>query len=638
MVSGSDTRVESFSQGDLEKRLREIARCHFPDELFDRRELAHLVRVVTNDVLLLTDLYTRVSLHDILKSRGSAVPAFLRGLLERSGGEDDENRLYEVKRLPDRIKTVGDKCLFDVGLSGQADYNGIPLQNLGQRSYILASEILERLGEDPRLSRFFRDNRLHNLPIEEEVTFLQQCSRRFAVYARLLHWLRSDGSEATDREPDDAKEAPESSAPSARQAGEPAVASASPAVEVREHPAAGQGPVGDGALVAPFPGDRQEVARERLLLSKEELLAAYERILLFSSLDIDALVARLSRIVVAQEEAIRALADDFSLHAAGTGSLNRPPSYLFVGPTGVGKNYLVETLISMLEEKWEIAIPFLTLEGPNYTYPSDINELRGATRGFIRSDEEGILTEFHHSAVAAPLSIILIDEVEKAHSQLRKFFLSIMDRGTVTDNRGHVLSFANSMLVFTSNIGYSELAQSAAPIGYADRETADRKAAQSVRHDLRRGLSPEFVNRLKLVHFDYLNTEAIERIFDLEFARIARRFVEVHGLEIQVMPAARSEILRQGYSYDKGARFLRAVMEKRLNVAISRKIKADESGNHRGARSVLRFLRDLKEGKRPFDLEDVRRRVMGHARARVPYCRVVIDFRSDQFTYAGGSE
>ncbi|MFQ5718692.1 MAG: AAA family ATPase [Acidobacteriota bacterium] len=633
MASSTTKRIETFSDDDLERRLRDIVRERFPDEIFDRRELSHLVRVVTSDVLLLTDLYARVSLRDILDAGGTTVPSFVSHILDPSAPESDA-LVYEVKRLPDRIKSVGDKCLFDVGLIGQSDYHGVSLQELGQRSYHLASEILERLGEDPRLSRFFRENRMQNLPIEEEVSFLAQCSRRFAMYARILHCLRAADPEHSGPESDEAGPA---SGETARGAGaEPAAAPSLPEVGMpASDPVAGGGTPDAAALVARFPVHQGDAARERLLLSKEELLSAWERILLFSWLDIDGLVERLQHTVVAQEQAIRALADDFALHAVGTRNLNRPPSYLFVGPTGVGKNYLVETLIAMLEEEWKIEIPFLTLEGPNYTYPSDINELRGATRGFIRSDEEGILTEFHHRAAGAPLSVLLIDEVEKAHPQLRKFFLSIMDRGTVTDNRGQVLSFANSMLVFTSNIGYSDLARHGAPIGYGDVESADRTAGQQVRRDLRRTLSPEFVNRLKMVHFEHLDPSAIDRIFDLEFRRIARRFDEVHGLVTQLEPAARAEILKQGYSHDHGARFLRAVMERCLNVEISRKIKADETRPSRGSRRILRYLRELKGNKRPFDLDAVRQRVLGQARVRVPYARIIVDHRDGEFTYRG---
>ena len=134
--------------------------------------------------------------------------------------------------------------------------------------------------------------------------------------------------------------------------------------------------------------------------------------------------------VIDQQEAIDTVCDDFSLFATGTHSRRKPLSYFFIGPTGVGKNLLIERLVEALEGLWGLEVPLLLIEGPSYTYPSDINELRGSTRGFIRSDEEGLLTEFHHRASAAPFSVILVDEVEKAHAQLRKYFLSIMDRGT----------------------------------------------------------------------------------------------------------------------------------------------------------------------------------------------------------------
>jgi MoxR-like ATPase len=647
-----ERRIEDISREALEERLRAIARDHHPEEILGRMELVHLVQVVTSEALALTDLYARVSLGEILERRTPTLPPALCALAERSSLDGEPRLLFEVRQLPDRVKAVGDKCLFDLGLSGQSDYQGIPLGELGPRSYQVASQILARLAEDPLLERYFRDNRLRNLPIEEEVIFLQQCSRRFALYADLLRWLRDDrpvapalGDRDHGREGDAGagadRDIPSGGEERLADRGEasPPVRAAGAPSEASPQDAAGASAERDddpgGALVSRFPSSRPAPLGERLLLSRDELLAAYERILLFSSLDLAALRDRLAQTVVAQEQAIQALCDEFSLYAAGTHNLNRPPSYLFVGPTGVGKNHLVETLIGLLEEAWRLEIPFLTLEGPSYTYPSDINELRGATRGFIRSDEEGILTEFHQRASTSPLSVILVDEIEKAHPQLRRFFLSIMDRGTVTDNKGQVLHFANSMLIYTSNIGYSDLPRRAAPIGYADQEAQDRRAEQEVRRELRRALSPEFVNRLRLVHFGYLDAEAIDRIFDLELTRIERRFEEVHGLGLVVTPAARQEILGRGYSHDHGARHLRARMESLINVEVSRKIKTDERGRRPGARRMLRYLRELKDGRRPFDLDEVRARVLRQARARVPYRRVVVDFRGGEFSYEG---
>ncbi|MFQ5670469.1 MAG: AAA family ATPase [Acidobacteriota bacterium] len=622
--------IETITRTRLGKRLRGIARQHFPDEILNRRELAHLVQVVTNDALLLTDLYAGVSLGEILARRIPRRGSVLRSVAEKQHVRDATRMLFEVRRLPEQIKAVGDKCLFDVGLSGQSDYRGIPLFELGKRSYEAASEILAQLADDRLLGRYFLENRLRNMPIEEEVIFLQQCARRFALYADLLGWLRSD-----DEEPDDdEKEAapPRDASPHSVQVSGLASSSAAEAIQAGFHEEWG---AHEEPSAVRFSSARPRFPGGRFLLAKEELLAAYERILLFSGLDINTLGKRLERIVVGQEEAIKSLCDEFALHAAGTHNLTRPPSYLFVGPTGVGKNYLVETLIELLGTSWNIEIPLLTLEGPNYTYPSDINELRGATRGFIRSDEDGILTDFHRKSSMVPLSIILIDEVEKAHPQLRKFFLSIMDRGTVTDNRGQVLHLANSMIIYTSNIGYSDLARRADPIGYSDREFQERRVARDVSRELRRSLSPEFVNRLRIVHFNHLDQEAIDKVFDLEFARIARRFQEVHGLHIEVTAAARREILHRGYSHVHGARHLRARMESLINVEISRKIKAEDKRRRPGIKRVVRYLRDLKTGRRAFDLEDVQFRVIRETRARVPYSHVRVEFRDGEFLYRG---
>ena len=624
-------RVENITRLGLGGRLRRLATRRFPGEAVGRQELNHLVQVITNEALLLTDLYASVSLRSILDRRLGTVGPLPRALADTRG----RGPLYEVRRLPDQIKAVGDKALFDVGLIGQAAYRGVPLLELGPRSYEFAAAVLERLAEDETLARYFRDNRLRAMSLEEEVAFLQQCARRFTLHAEILQALRADTDRTeTTAEPVIGTDVEGGSGPRAAAAGAAPCAPSPPPPPPAAQEAAEAGMSDPGtALLAPVAA-RPASPRGRTLMSQEELLAACERVLLFSELDLEALRQELERRVVDQRPAIRALCDEFALFAAGTEDLNRPPSYLFVGPTGVGKNHLVESLIELLETAWGIEIPFLTLEGPNFTYPSDINELRGATRGFIRSDEDGMLTEFHQRAIGAPLAVILVDEVEKAHPQLRKFFLSIMDRGTVTDNRGHVLHFGNCMVIYTSNIGYSDLARGAAPIGYLDQEDADRRFGQEVRRELRRALSPEFVNRLRVVPFDYLAPGAFEAIFDLELEAIARRFAEVHGLELEVTAAARRAILERGTSHDFGARHLRARLETLVTVEVSRRIKADELPRS-GSSRLVRYLRALKVGGRPFDPEAVRARVLRQAGARVSYRRVVVDFAGGAFTYRG---
>jgi hypothetical protein len=457
------------------------------------------------------------------------------------------------------------------------------------------------------------------LPLEEEVVFLRQCSDKFSSYAELLksaHGFR--GGEA-GRSLDELATSVPLMAAVAEALSEPGEA-----LQPAGKPAAEEDSYLDAA--------RGEIGNE-ILLSREQLISAYERTLLFSSLDLTGMKSALNATVIDQPQAVQGLADEFSLFAAGTRDLHKPPAYFLVGPTGVGKNYLVECLRRVLEGVWSIDVPTLTIEGPNYTYPSDINELRGATRGFIRSDEEGLMTTFHEKSSRAPLSLILVDEVEKAHPHLLTFFLSILDRGTTTDNRGNVLNFSNCMLFFTSNLGYSDAQQRTAPIGYMDDGTRSEALDQDIRRDLRRKLKPEFVNRVRLIHFDRLTRSSAERILDLELRRIARRYAEFHGLQIELDPSARDELVARGFSPIFGARHLAATLESVCNVEIAKKIRRDDQGHSVDREALVTWLREMREGKRAFDAEYVKARVVELARARLDYDTLRIVFADGEFDF-----
>jgi len=393
----------------------------------------------------------------------------------------------------------------------------------------------------------------------------------------------------------------------------------------------------ENAYVAAVRGESES----RIGIPRDRLLSGYERILLFSSLDMERVRGSLEATVIDQSVAVQSLCDEFSLFAAGTRDQRKPPAYFLVGPTGVGKNHLVESLGRLLEGLWRIEIPLLTIEGPSYTYPSDINELRGATRGFIRSDEEGMLTAFHNKSSRAPLGVILVDEVEKAHPQLITFFLSILDRGTVTDNRGDELNFANCMIFFTSNLGYSDAQQRSAPIGYMDEAARETVSDSDTRRDLRRALKPEFVNRVRIIHFDRLTRTSADRILDLELERIARRYRDVHGLEIELHESAREELIRRGFSSTFGARHLAATLESICNVEIAKRIRRDDRERRQDRGALVDWLREIRSGDRAFDRQDVRRRVLELARAQLSYDTIRVRFADDEFeyeTFASGTD
>jgi hypothetical protein len=615
--AGGKRSIEAFDAATLEARLRQSAQLLAGTYGVDGLELKHLVRVLTGCSLLLTDVYTDDRIARIMQSDRFLLTSLVGQLIEeqrRSGGEV----FYKIRRLPDDVRVIGDKALFDFGFLGLRRVKGYELGELGARAYRAAGEALELLAEDRRLREFFRLNKLLMLPLEDEVGFLRQCADRFPLYADILRAMHADAAPSATVGHDLATRVPLMAA----------VADAVVAdLQVVPQDAKDQANASIYVDAARGEADRGS------LFSRDELLSAYERMVLFATLDIDRLKEAMNAIIVDQEPAVSALCDEFMLSASGTRDLRKPPGYFLVGPTGVGKNHLVESLGRVLETIWRVDIPTLTIEGPNYTYPSDINELRGATRGFIRSDEEGLLSSFQERAAKAPVSIILVDEVEKAHPQLRTFFLSILDRGTTTDNKGRVLNLANALVFFTSNLGYSDLQQRAAPIGYGDEATRWAGADADVRSDLRRALSPEFMNRVRMIHFSRLSTASAERILDLEFARIASRYLEVHDLTLVLDAGARREVLARGFSPALGARRLATTLEAVCNVAVSDRIRRDDRRGAKDSDAIVAWLRELRQADRPFDPNEVRREVLAQVRAKLDYPVLRIGFKDGIFVY-----
>lgn len=609
-------RIESLNREELEARLRDAARGLFPERLIDDLEVQHLIRVLTECPGGSGDPYSDRRLEPVIRQSPPKFNA-LDALLEL--GTTGEESFRRVCRLPDEVRVVGDRALFDHGLLGLRRVRGYDLVDLGAQAYRRAAELLELLAEDRRLQTFFQQNRLLMLPLEQEVVFLKQCSDKFRQYAGILKHTHGPGEGVTDV--------------SARVPLMAAVAEALESSTTEAAPAAAAESLEESKEIDEYTeAARGEVAGEARI-SHERLVSNYERILLFSGLDMGRLREALDSTVVDQRGAVDRLCDEFSLFAAGTRDQRKPPAYFLVGPTGVGKNHLIESLIRLLEGVWGIEIPLLTIEGPNYTYPSDINELRGATRGFIRSDEDGILTTFHARSQRTPLSVILVDEVEKAHPHLLTFFLSILDRGTTTDNRGNVLNFANCIVFFTSNLGYSDAQQGARPIGYGDEQDQRAAADGVVRRGMRQALRPEFINRVRTVHFSRLGRASAERILELELEKISKRYRDVHGLFVELHESAREELIRRGFSESYGARHLASTLETICNVDIAKKIRRDDRSDQGDRLKLIGWLREIRGGARPFTVDEIKRRVLQHTRAELEYNTLIITYREGQFAF-----
>ena len=615
--------LEAMTPDDLKARLRALAQVSFSEAGVDDLELKHLIEILRRSSLLLLEGYDPGTMDRILSGEQRPV-----SLLERLGGgvgDAGGARLSRLIDVPDLLRTYGDRCLYDVGLAGRHTYRGIELKDLGPRSYVLASRVLALLADDRTLRDFYDHNLMERMPIDEEVLFLKQCATRFQVYAQLLQALRSGELDTVSL-----------TIPLEGTPGTPVA----PADSLIVNPAAGDTTPRKGVVV-PEGGHVSDLPRPASIagigdlrgVDRIERLARYERAILFAALDLARLRAVMRERVVDQTEAVDRVCDDLAVFALGTRGRPLPMSYLFAGPTGVGKNYLVETLAQLLETEWGVELPLLVLEGPQYTYPSDVSELKGSTRGFIRSDEEGLLAEFHQRARLAPLSFVLVDEVEKAHPQLPRFFLSLMDRGATMDNKGRLLSFPSTLLVFTSNLGYSEEQMRGRPIGYDDSTRKTGRSGAAGRSIIR-ALAPEFLNRLKIVHFRPLSRSSAGRIVDQELERIAARYRDLHGIDLSLTSAAREALVEQGFSEEYGARHLVAQVERTCNVEVGLRLHTGAGGELSAeGRSLLTRIREARRNERAIDEDAIRSAVARETRLHRGVTRVRIDCSAGAFEY-----
>ena len=617
----TERTFETLDSGSLEARLRSLADLVAGDTGVDELEMRHLLEILTRSSLLIRNAFDEETLGRLFA--GEQRPASMFGQEFRGVSDLAPERLFTLWKVPDTLRNYGDKCLYDLGLAGLTRIRGVALEELGPRAYNLTSRVLEFLADDRTLREFYEHNLLERLPIDEEILFLRQCASRFRVYAQILQAFRAGDGEA-------------GGAPAAARTVEPIASRLSGGAELKaaHHPAAASRAANE---IRTKPGERRPAWAQRFGeipggLERNDRLSLYERALLFSSLNLNSLRERLKEVVVDQSGAVDRLCDDLGVHALGTQRHPRPQSYFLVGPTGVGKNYLMESLARVLEAEWQVEIPLLVLEGAQYTYPSDVSELKGSTRGFIRSDEDGILAEFHDKSRCAPLSILLIDEVEKAHPQLARFFLSLMDRGVTMDNRGRLLRFPATILAYTSNLGYSEPEMRARPIGYDGSRGRNGLRHAAARH-LRGGLPPEFLNRLQVIHFSPLVVESAVRIVDLEVAQIAARYRALHGMEIHVTPEARRLLIEEGFSEEYGARHLVSRVDRVCNVEVSLRLHAGTVPlTGRGAH-LLQKIRQARAGERAIDEPALRAAVEQEIGRRHGDRRMTVDRDGERFTY-----
>jgi ATP-dependent Clp protease ATP-binding subunit ClpC len=288
----------------------------------------------------------------------------------------------------------------------------------------------------------------------------------------------------------------------------------------------------------------------------------------------------LQKSIIGQDDAIVAISRAVRRARAGLKDPRRPiGSFMFLGPTGVGKTELTKTLAKFMFGSEDAAVQ---LDMSEFMERHTASRLVGAPPGYIGYEEAGQLTE---ALRRRPYSIVVFDEVEKAHPEVHNMLLQIMEEGHLSDAKGRKVDFRNAIIVMTSNIG-ADMIKRQSSLGFAlkrDEVSEERVSYEDMRkklnESLKRAFRPEFINRLDaVVIFRSLNKEDIQRIVSLELDKVAERLRE-HNLILTATPAALSALADQGYDAEFGARPLRRVIQQKVEDPLSDRVLGGEFQN-----------------------------------------------------------
>jgi len=281
----------------------------------------------------------------------------------------------------------------------------------------------------------------------------------------------------------------------------------------------------------------------------------------------------LRKSIVGQEEAINAISKAVRRARAGLKDPRRPiGSFIFLGPTGVGKTELTKALARFMFGSEDALIQ---LDMSEFMERHTVSRLVGAPPGYVGYEEAGQLTE---AIRRHPYSIVVFDEVEKAHPEAHNMLLQIMEEGHLSDARGHKVDFRNTIIVMTSNIG-AEMIKRQGGLGFQLAQDENQEEQQkydemrkTLMDSLKRVFRPEFINRLdSVIVFHALNKEHIRQIVSLELNKVAERLQE-HSITLQASDAALDQLAQEGYDPEMGARPLRRVIQQKVEDVLSDKV------------------------------------------------------------------
>ncbi|MBO4646110.1 MAG: ATP-dependent Clp protease ATP-binding subunit [Bacteroidales bacterium] len=278
--------------------------------------------------------------------------------------------------------------------------------------------------------------------------------------------------------------------------------------------------------------------------------------------------------VIGQDEAILKIAKAIRRNRAGLKDPNKPiGTFIFLGPTGVGKTYLAKVLASYLFDSPDAMV---RIDMSEYMEKHTISRLIGAPPGYVGYEEGGQLTE---KIRRKPYSIVLLDEVEKAHKDVYNVLLQVFDDGVLTDGMGRKVDFKNTILIMTSNVGSRELKDFGKDVGFSTSATQagkDKKTQKILETALKNQFPPEFLNRIDdIIFFNNIEEEDVKKIIRLELKKLLGR-IGMMGLDVTVTDAATDFLAREGWDANYGARPLKRAIQKNVEDLLAEEILANE--------------------------------------------------------------
>ena len=274
--------------------------------------------------------------------------------------------------------------------------------------------------------------------------------------------------------------------------------------------------------------------------------------------------------IIGQEEAVRAVSQAIRRNRTGLGNPNRPiGGFLFLGPTGVGKTELAKSLASFLFGDEDAMI---RLDMSEYMEKFAVSRLIGAPPGYVGYEEGGQLTE---AVRRRPYSVVVLDELEKAHPDIYNMLLQVLDEGYLSDTLGHKVSFKNCVVIMTSNVGAREITNKGSNLGFAAKTTEEQQyqdMRQGVMDEVKKTFNPEFINRIdEIVVFHALTKENIAQILDLALEEVDDKLANKE-LELELTDSAKNYLIERGFDAKYGARPLLRTLQRELEDPLAENI------------------------------------------------------------------